>query len=189
KGLLAVYDAIKSLDQAAERLDRASRDQLELGLQTFALGYDLSSDRYAMERFNSGNGRGGRGMRGVENPYFRAQRLADDQEDFRKDAIALWKHTEELRPELPPEQAQRLQLTSLLVKSSQVFDTMSGAFYRLREPSFTEDEQKSWEKAFSKQWDSAGHLLELSYGLREPRERLVVLRETRMRLGRVLDPQ
>jgi len=190
KGLLAVYDAVKSLEHAAERLDKAARDQVELGLQTFALGYDLQSDKYAAERFNDGfGGRGGRGMRGVENPYFRAQRIADDQEDFRKEAMGLWKQTEALGQELPPEQWHRLEKAEALAKSSQLFGTMSGAFYRLREPSFTEDEQKSWEKAFAKQWDSAGRLLELAYALREPHERLTVLRETRMRLGRVLTLQ
>jgi hypothetical protein len=186
KGLLSAYDAVKTLDQAAERLDRAARDQVELSLQTLALGNDLQNGRGAIDRYGDRGGRFGRGMRGVENPFFRAQRLSDDQEDFRKEVMALWKQAGELRAQLPAEQRPRLDRAAAIVKEVKPFDAMSGAFYRLREPSFTDDQQKSWERSFAKQWDSAGHLLELAYALREPRERLTAMRDARERLGRVL---
>src|SRR5204862_480649 len=37
RGLLSVYDAVKTVDQVAERIARSARDELELALQTTAL--------------------------------------------------------------------------------------------------------------------------------------------------------
>ena len=70
KGLLAAYDAVRTLDQAAERLDKAARDQAELALQTADVVRDLQDDRSGDRRRFTG--------RGADNPLMRGPRLADD---------------------------------------------------------------------------------------------------------------
>src|SRR5262245_27567999 len=45
KGLLLKYDTINTLDQAAERLERGARDQLELGLEALTLAQQLRDGR------------------------------------------------------------------------------------------------------------------------------------------------
>src|SRR5262245_37756017 len=160
RGLLAAYDAVKSLDQAAERLEKAARDQVELALQSIGLVQDYEDERSgALRRYS---------RRGGDNIYVRAQRLADDQGDFRADTGDIWRQTTGLKPQLPAEQAPRLERAVALFQDFRLLETMTKAAQRLQASGYDSEGTKGWEKAYGWQWQSAGELLELSSALREP---------------------
>ena len=91
KGLLLKYDTIKTLDQAAERLERGARDQHELRLEAQTLAQQLRDGRTRGRGAITG---------GVEQ--------ADTQGDLTRDLEALFKQLDKLPPFLTKEQKDRL---------------------------------------------------------------------------------
>jgi hypothetical protein len=183
KRLLGVYEAVRSLDQAAQRLDKLAQDQVNLFLQSAQLQRDLiDSDLPEVSRRWYRRG-------GSLHPFQRAHRLADDQGDFANEVLTLFKQTSGLRDQLPADQQDRLQRAEQMVQSLRLRE-------HLREPAHLLDDDGSFDRRLSAckraaeaQWRTAGDLLELALTLRAPREPLVALREARERLTKALSQQ
>src|SRR5437763_3265575 len=121
KRLLGAYDAVRSLDQAAQRLDKLAQDQVTLFLQSAQLQRDLiDADLPEVSRRWYRRG-------GTLHPFQRAYRLADDQGDFAKEVLTLFRQTSDLRDQLPADQQERLQRAEQMVLSLRLRE-------RLREP-------------------------------------------------------
>ncbi len=117
KGLLARFDAVKSLDQAAERLDKMARDELDQHLQNAQLTWE-DNDRPNPKK--------------SEESRRRAERLAGEQSFIHRDLTTLLDQTGGLRKLLPPEQQERLRKMEAAAKSAQLLDNLMTACRHLR---------------------------------------------------------
>src|SRR5829696_2908426 len=118
KGLLLRYDTIKTLDQAAERLERGAKDQHERRLDALALAQQL----------RDGRTRG----RGNATP---AGEQADTQGDLTRDLENLFKQLDKLPPFLTAEQKERLAAAKAAEKGKRITNTQSLAERLLKEES------------------------------------------------------
>ena len=155
-----MYEAVKTLDQAAERLNRAARDQLELSLQTSSLIAD-SLDGKADEDPNSMRRRLDM-RRGLPALQARGPRLADDEGDFVKEFQHVWKQAVMMKALLPPDQAERLERAKSLGVSRRVVSFLASAGDDLRQQGNLEDRREAWLKALVKQWSTANAILEIA---------------------------
>ena len=164
KGLLLKYDTIKTLDQAAERLERAARDQNEMRLESQALAQQL----------REGKGRG----RGAANG---ATEQADAQGDMNRDLEALFKQLEKMPPFLTAEQKERLIASKANEKGKKIADVQT-----LAEKLLVQNEPAA---AAPNQQKASEGLLELAHALRSSRDRLETLKEARTKLDKALVAQ
>ena len=152
KALLLKYDTIKTLDQAADRLDARARDQNELRIEAMALS----------EETKSGRGRG----RGAVTPN---EEQADNQGDLNRDLQALFQQLDKLPPFLSPEQKQRLADSKANVRGKQIQDvqTLAARLLGQNEPSRRGDQSGEGRGETAR----IGRLVAL------PRDRLETLKE------------
>lgn len=178
--LLGAYDAVRSLDQAAQRLDKLAHDQVALFLQSAQLQRDLiDADLPEVSRRWYRRG-------GSLHPFQRAHHLADDQGDFANEVLALFQQTSGLREQLPADQQERLQRAEQMVQSLRLRDRLREPIDRLHDEASFDRRLSGWKQAAESQWRTAGDLLELALTLRAPREPLVALRESREQLSKAL---
>lgn len=181
--LLAAYDAVKTLEQGAERMEKASRDQIELALQTFS----IIQESKRVPTSGAGEFRG----RGMRRPAVQtlATRQADEQSDFRTEVDSLLKQLQGLRGQLPADQKDRLNRFVGECDSRKLSEKLLSPCDRLWASGSLDERQEKYGQAFDAQWDVAGDLWDLSLLLRPNRERLVILREARQRLAKSLSQQ
>src|SRR5262245_6521186 len=119
KSMLARYDAIRSLDQAADRFDKLAAHQLDLHFATDQLVRDLDQ----MQNPNRSPARRlmitRRIPRGLET-----KRHGDDQSDLQADVVNLVKLVKEMKPKLTEEQQQRVALMNKLAASYRLDENM-----------------------------------------------------------------
>jgi hypothetical protein len=92
--LLARYEAVRTLDQAADQLEKSSRDQLELYVKTTQMAQVLQ---------DPGRRNEDKVARRMEIPV-----LGDEQRDLHRDVNSLFRNLGTLREQLPPDQQTRL---------------------------------------------------------------------------------
>jgi colicin import membrane protein len=172
RGLLARYDAVKTLDQAAERLDRAGKEQLELHLR---------GDQLVQDWQNATDNRKPRQTLRTD-----LRREADDQGDLHKEVAAVLRQAAALRDELPAEQQVRLQKAVDLARDRQVLERMTHAVDNLKQPASRTEQLKA---AADEQRRAAADLQDVARVLRTPLDRLTALREARTRLQQAQEGQ
>ncbi len=180
KKMLAGYDAVKTLDQAADRLDKLSREEVELALQSSAI-WTMAKDpaEEALARVR----------RRATTTRTLAQRQAAEQTDFRKEVKALRDQMAGLRQALPADQRGRLDDVLAKLKSTDLVDRLQRPAEWLQTHLTPPDSAATYEKAVNDQWAYSANLLELSHALRVPRDRLAGLRDARAKLGQSLTQQ
>src|SRR5262249_51522862 len=120
KALLAKFDSVKTLDQAAERLEASAKEQLELHLKSAGMAakvQDFASDRVTTrERVDI--------IRSLQND---GQGLADQQRDLRTDVANTLKQLDALKDQLPADQQERLKGVKEAVEKQKLLDNMNKA--------------------------------------------------------------
>src|SRR5262245_2014966 len=164
KGLLLKYDTIKTLDQAAERLERAARDQNELRLNAIALSQQEREGRV-------------RGRGAVES----STEQADAQGDLNRDLDSLFKQLEKLPVFLTAEQKARLAASQATEKGKKIQQVQTLAARHL-----TQNEPNA---AAPHQQKASDQLLELAHALRSPKDKLDTLKEARAKVDKALQAQ
>ncbi len=127
KGLLGRYDALRSLDQAAERLDRTAKNQVELHLQTSQLIKDSLEGNLNFQSPQRFGFKGGR--RGIN---IEPQRQADAQGEIQLDLSGVLKQVLELRIKLPEEQKERARNMQKLADKFKIVDNLANAAATLK---------------------------------------------------------
>ncbi len=171
KGLLAEYDAIKSAEQAAERLEKLARDQVDLYLQDLHL---ISSHIRT---------------RATNIPHPRLERLASEQVFVQRDVDTVLAQLAALRSKLPADVQERLAKAVKLAAAEGTPAGLSEVVRMYRSWLVPEKRISVWRGAGERQWKSAGDLLELSRTLRASRDRLALLRDALTRVERTLQEQ
>jgi len=179
KGLLSKYDAVKSLDQVAERLDKAARIQLELHLVTNQLIQN------AMERqkpYLTPLQRNAL-LKQFPNVLLEKKQQGDSEGDLRKDVEIVLKQASDLRAKLPAEQQERLKALEELAAKQRIMENFYRAIIKLGVPFNQFD---TWKAGNKLQWEIAGQLRDLARVLRAPHDNLTALRQVRDRLEQTL---
>jgi hypothetical protein len=183
KNILAKYDAVKTLEQAADRLEKSSKDQLELYVQTcqFAQMQQESGQTPAPR----GRVTGARLTMITEIP---AQ--ADNQRDLHRNLGALFQQLTALRDQLPADQQERLNRMEKTARNLGLPDKLARAADLLpanvrRLP----NKQEAWKTAGDLQRQAAADLQELVHVLRHPQDKVAALREARRRIDQAIEKQ
>jgi Domain of unknown function (DUF4175) len=180
KAMLSRYDAIRSLDQAADRLDKQAQQQLDLHFLTAQIARDIEdlqkpglsqTQRLLIVRRYQGRG-------------LNFKRQGDDQSDLQVDVFNVLKQVKELESKLTDEQQQRVALVERLVNEFRLQDNMTGAAQRLRSVA-----PASLGQATELQWKSATQIKELARVLRLPGDLLAILKEARDRVDQAIVKQ
>jgi hypothetical protein len=177
KALLARYDAVKSLDQAAGRLEQTAKKQHELSLR----GSQMA------QQWRKSSALTPQAQKTRQDLQQEIRHAHDDQTDLKKEAAAVLTQLEKLREQLPAEQQQRLSQAMEAARKQQVLERMDRAAEALA-PTARDcaDELKA---SVAAQRQAAEGLQELSRTLRTPLDRLSALREARDRVERVMANQ
>jgi hypothetical protein len=174
KSLLARFDAIKSLDQAAERLDKMARDELDHYLQNVQMAWE---DNNASKLPKS------------EDIRLRAEKLAGEETFLHRDLSNLLGQLDALKKLLPPEHQERYRKMEIALKSSNLLDNLKSASRRMRGFGAPVDRQRNWRMASATQWQSSGDIQNLAQILRGSQEKLAALREARQKIERTIEDQ
>ena len=184
KTMLSRYDAIRSLDQAADRLEKQSVHQLELHFQTEQLVRDLGQlqqpDLSPTQRLLIGK----RNRRGFE-----AKQYGDQQSDLHGEVFNVLKQVKELRPKLNEEQQQRVVAMEKLATEFRIQENLKTAALKLQAAGYPQVRQEQFKSAIALQWQSAAQLKELARVLRLPGDLLALLREARDRVDQTIAKQ
>jgi hypothetical protein len=187
KAILARYDAVKTLDQAAQRLDKVAKAQLEQHLHTAR----LIDTREAL-------------IKQTRNPYqadallqrklgrpvaAEVQHQADEQDDLHRDLRNLLKQASDLKPNLPPEQQERIKQAEVLAARKQIPETMQQAAGNLAIKGNPNDNTVRWKQGNELQRKAAEDLRELARTLLMPTDKLAALKEARERLDQAIQKQ
>ena len=207
--LLARYDAVRSLDQAAERIDKLAADELEIHLQAAQLAR-VAAQLYSVEKSEEAARKAiaeekdekVRKEREKEDAkrlaqrnllrhgvHQMAERLSDEQFDLHRNVGEVMMQLAELKASLPKEQIERLEKAERLAQQRQLVPALDEASKKLRSRVEYTQRYASWRAAAFLQWKSAGDLREVARGLRAPVEDVEALRETRRRVEDAIERQ
>ena len=175
KGVLAKFDAVKSLEQASDRLEKLSRDQVELFLRTVQATYEAEQIPQAAAgspdlRLPRRAGR----RRGL-HPQGLHRSAGPDRQAHEQAAC---------RPDGPRGARQRTGQ-----------ERQDGAAVRRRRPPDSRPwgrratSSAAWKKAAGLQWQASGKLYDMARMLRPAPDRVAVLREARQRLEKAIEEQ
>ncbi|MGH7222953.1 MAG: DUF4175 family protein, partial [Gemmataceae bacterium] len=174
KSLLARFDAVKSIDQAAERLDKMSRDELDQYLQNLQLAWE---DENASK------------LPRHEDVRQRAGKLVSEQIFLHRDLSNLLGQLAALKKLLPPEHQERYRKMEVALKSSNLLDNLMTVRRQSRGLGAPVERQRQWRQAAETQWQASGDIQELARQLRGSQDRLTSLREARQLVERAIDDQ
>jgi hypothetical protein len=164
RSLLARYEAVRSLEQAADRLEQFSRQQMELrhkGLETAAWPA------------------GGEGSRRL--PRHPLQEQAGQQAELQRSVSGVFRQLDDLRAQLPADHQERLRQAENLVYQSRLMETMKEAAEQLQRQEASE--------AAKKQWQAVGDLREVARALRPEGDRQAALRQAALLLDQAVSAQ
>ncbi|HXX94896.1 MAG TPA: hypothetical protein VEN81_14825, partial [Planctomycetota bacterium] len=170
--LLARYDAVHSLEQASERMDRISRDELEIFLQDAQLSREARQLVAAIQRTDEAMAKETdeakkKNLEQTSQAHRKrldrvlqvtADKLADDQGDSQRETAELLRQLGELRPELPTEHQERLAKVEALYKERQVAPAFEESIRKLRSRNEPAPRAAQWKAAGFLQWKTAADL-------------------------------
>ena len=183
--MLARYDAVERLDEAAKRMEDFAEAQLKSFLQNADYWASVNNQpepildpvKKPVKKVP---------LRG-EPPEFRA----DDQQDLKKRAEFVFTQLRNLGSKLPAADQERLQKLESAGRTKTVTQRMANAAAKLKDARQQERSNiPQWQAAGNLQWEAAGELLDLARGLRPSVEKLAALIEVRERLsGAVIEQE
>jgi hypothetical protein len=185
KAMLARYDAVKNLDEVADRLDKASRSQLDLHWQTVELIKHVEDrqrlDLHPYQRTQM--------YKQIPNLPLEIKRNGDAQGDLHLDVARLLKQAGVLHDKLPAEQQERLRLLQERVSAQRLFENFTRTLAKLRSNRVTARGLHDWKAANELQWDLAEELRALARLLRTAPDSRAALRQARDRLDQAIRKQ
>ena len=184
KSLLVRHEAVRSLGQAAELLEKLAKDQLELHLSTGQLikdSVDQGNANLPVARRALIDKRRGAGLE--------PRRQADVQGEIHQDTIRVIDQVSQLRGSLPAEQKGRVDTMRQLADKCRVIENLREAADKLKTNGSPVQQLGVWQAVNGTQWQAAGQLHELARALRTAAERLTALREARERIDAALVKQ
>ena len=162
RGLLSKLDILKSLDQAASRIDRMAKDQHGLHLRS------IQSETF--------------------KPVARTRRTTDDREeqadsqgDVRNDMTALVKQLSSIKPNLTPEQKQRVDAADTFGKGARLIADMELSAQALNGGNFKDSADR--------QLRTSKELQALAAALRAPRDKITAMKEARDKIEKTIQAQ
>ncbi|MCI0378871.1 MAG: DUF4175 family protein [Gemmataceae bacterium] len=185
KSMLAKHDAVRSLDQAAERMDKLAKSQLELHLQTQQFikdSIDRSDPNLAYTRRLAL-------AKSLRNLNMETKRQGDEQAGVQIDADSLMKQVRDLSAKLPEEQKDRVVLMDKVAAQRRLRESLTTAVDKLKGGAAGAQKFEQWAAANELQFKSATTLQELARVLRAPSDLLGVLREARERVDQAIAKQ
>lgn len=180
KNLLGHYDAIRDLDTAIARLERLARDEVELSFRVA----DVLQD--SLDASSTDPNRRRRALRG-DFPTTRARREAEEQGDYFKDLANILRQFEALKPQLRTDQNQRMNTALNVFVSKDMLGFVREVTNRIRPEGTPENRHRDWNAAVDGVWNVAGQLQEAAQTLKTPRDKLMVLKESRHKLAALVD--
>jgi hypothetical protein len=186
KDMLARFDAVKDLEQAADRFDKQAKQQLGLHLQNSQMIRDLT----ALQNPDLSHTRKlyiGKRIRGSGGLLNRGQ--GDEQGDLSRDLANLIKQVEQLKGKLPAEQLARVQAMEKLLGEYRLRENVELAASKLRAMGDPSSRLALYKVAQDLQWKNAGQLKEMARVLRVPADTLAALRAARERIDEALAKQ
>ncbi len=177
KALLARYDAVKNLEQAAKRLEKGSKQQLELYLHSDQLVQNWQEFKRSSPGYRDPNAK----KREEQNLVRGVRQRADEQGDLQRDVADLFKQLGGLKEHLRPEQQARLQQAEALARSEHLLENLAKATSQLHAG------KEQWQAGMDLQRKGAVDLQQVARILRAPQDRLAALQEARQRLQRVIE--
>ncbi len=175
KNLLGHYDVIRDLDTAIARLERLARDEVELSFRVA----DILQD--SIDATSTDPIRRRRALRG-DFPTTRARRESEEQGDYFKDLAAILRQFEALKPQLRADQNQRMNNALNVFVSKDMLGFVREVTNRIRPEGTPDNRHRDWTSAVDGVWNVAGQLQEAAQTLKSPRDKLMVLKESRHKL-------
>jgi hypothetical protein len=207
--LLSRYDAVRSLDQAAERLEKLAGDELDIhlqalqlsrvGAQMLAVEKAAEAERKALAQEPDEKVRLAKekelNKRRDQRTLLRsgvhqmAERLSDDQFDLHRNVGEVMMQLAELKARLPQEQVERLEKVERLAQQRQLVPALDEASKKLRVKVEYSQRYAQWKASAFLEWKSSGDLREVARSLRAPVEDVETLRDARRRVEQAIERQ
>src|SRR6516165_818507 len=185
KGLLAKYDAVKSLDQVAERLDKSAKIQLDMHLQNA----DIIKNIEDRQRPDLDQSRRLAVFRKYPNLYLEQKRQGDGEADLLQEVLLLLKQASGLKPHLSAELQQRLKNMEDLAAKQRLAESFYQAVTKLRAQGYAASRMQSWKSGNALQFQIAGNLRDLARALRKDPDTVAALREAQARIDQAIQQQ
>lgn len=184
KNLLSRHDAVRNLDQAADRLEKFAKNQLELHFQTGQLIKD------SMDRANPNLSPTQRLLMAKRRNFnLEPKRQGDAQIEIHHDVDIVIQQVLDLRPKLPDEQKERVALMQKVAGEQRLLENLTLASKKLKTWGTPTQKFEVWTSVNETQWKAAGQMKELARILRVSSELLAVLREARERVDQAIVKQ
>lgn len=161
-------DILKSLDQAAARIDKLAKDEHAMHLRAIQT-----------ENFKSVQVRGQRGLPGGSRDDREEQ--ADSQGDLGNELVSIVKQLAVLKPSLTPEQKERLDKSDAAAKGGQLIADMTIASKDLTAGQFN--------GAAERQLRVSKELQALALALRTPRDKVTAMKEARDKIEKTIQAE
>ena len=162
RGMLTKLETLKSLDHAAEKLDRLAKDQFELHLKATAT--------------NSLNQSGSRTV--AKRVVDERDEQSDAQVDLRGEMTGFLTQVSGLKSKLNPEQKERLDKADVGTRSGKIIADME-----LAKVSLTNGDYRG---GADKQLSTAKELQGLAAALRSPKDALATMKEARDKIEKLI---
>jgi hypothetical protein len=183
--MVAHFDAVKSLDMAADRLETHAKHQLDLHLRSGQALRDLFDSnkpdlsptaRLLLNKRGLGNGAEMKVQSGAQSRLHR-------------DVSLLVKQVGQLASKLTDEQQTRVKAMDLLVAKYRLLENLDVAAKKLGTKGLVEYRQPSFRAAHELQWNNANQLQELARVLRASGDALAILKEAREKIEQAIAKQ
>ena len=185
KGLLAKYDAVKSLDQVAERLDKSAKIQLDMHLQTA----DIIKNIEDRQRPDLDQSRRLAVFRKYPNLYLEQKRQGDGEADLQQEVMLLLKQASALKANLSAELKNRLKNMEDLAAKQRLQESFYLVVSKLRAQGYQANRIENWKSGNALQFQIAGNLRELARALRKNPDAVAALREAQARIDQAIREQ
>lgn len=188
QGLMTKFDAAKSLDDAANRLERIASTQLDHHLTTAHLLKQLSD----LKEVESSPSRVAqliaRRLGRPLNAFIRQQ--SDEQEDLAKETTNLLQQINKLKPLLSESEQKKVAELEKAAQNRKLLDAMTEAANKFQSDEGRPDEvSDEWKKANDLQWQTSVDLKNFARLLRSDSGKEAALREANKRLTQALQQQ
>jgi hypothetical protein len=174
RGLLAEFERVRTLDEAADKIDKLAKAQLELALQTVRIG----KDQQDLSNPNLNLAQRREILRTATSRYQIMKQLGAEQKGLQKDLAGLLTKANDLKDKLPEEQQLLLDKLNATVKETKLQETLKSAASMLE----IYNPQLELDDVANLQRKAADDLKDLAAMLRTPKDQLAALRKAREQL-------
>ncbi len=183
--MMGRFEAVKSLDQAADRFEKHARNQLEQHLQTGQLIRDLDA-------FNKPDLPPTQKLlisKRMRNSGLEAKRQSDAQNDLDREVSLLVKQVLDIKPKLTSEHQERVKRMETILGESRLQENLTTAAQKLRALGYPNHRLEQFRVANELQWKTATSMMEISRALRVPGDTLAALKEAREKIDQAIAKQ